>query len=154
MPNTNITLADALGIAEPTETSDRLPALINPKPLVNSTNQIEDDADYARKSIFDIIAQGAAAIELTSNILIESQHPRCAEVLAQLLKTQSDNIDKLLKIQKEKKDLLKPDEDGNTPATGNVNIDKAVFVGTSDELIRMIRKENKVPKVIELDDDE
>jgi hypothetical protein len=114
---------------------------VRPTPPIASDNKIEDDSEYARREIYDLVSKGGEAIDQIMEVARESQHPRAYEVLAQMLKTQSDNVDKLLKIQKERKDLLRPDEMGN----GNkpINVANAVFVGTSSDLIRMIRREEK-----------
>jgi hypothetical protein len=67
-------------------------------------------------------------------------HPRAFEVLGQLIKTQSENLDKLLKLQKDKKELLKSEEQ---PATQqNIAIDKAVFVGSTADLLKKLKNES------------
>ena len=102
-------------------------------------NHVEVDADFARDKVYDLIAQGEVALDLIEKISIESHHPRSLEVMGQLLKTQSDNIDKLLKIQKEKKELSK-----ELPPQRNqaISIDKAVFVGNTSDLLKKIRQDN------------
>jgi hypothetical protein len=67
-------------------------------------------------------------------------HPRAFEVLGQLIKTQSDNLDKLLKLQKDKKELLKTEEQPTTQQ--NIAIDKAVFVGSTADLLKKLKNES------------
>ena len=67
-------------------------------------------------------------------------HPRAFEVLGQLIKTQSENLDKLLKLQKDKKELLKTEEQPTTQQ--NIAIDKAVFVGSTADLLKQIKNES------------
>ena len=137
----NSKIAVALGIAPPVETP-----LVPVKPRIDrpvaSNSQIENDAEYARTNIYDIIEQGASAVAEAQNLARESAHPRAFEVLAQLLKVQSDNVDKLLKLHQDKQKL----NAATTSGTSNmpVNIEKAVFVGTTAQLLDMIRSETPV----------
>jgi len=147
-------LAEAMGI-ELSSNSTSLP-VVSTKPLVEapiaSNNQIHDDAEYARVNVFDVIEQGAKAIEMASELARESQHPRAFEVLGQLLKVQTENIDKLLKIQKDRKQLQ--DNSSAVQQSPSINNSNVVFVGTTDELVRMMRKNHSSPTVIEIEDDE
>jgi len=103
-------------------------------------NQIESDADYARSNLYGLIERGNETIENISDIARESMHPRAFEVLGQLIKTQSENLDKLLKLQKDKKELLKTEEQSAT--SQNIAIDKAVFVGSTAELLKQLKNES------------
>jgi hypothetical protein len=136
--NANAILSAALGIATP-NTAIATRRAPRPAPSLASQDKIEDDADYARENTYDLVEKGAEAIDQIMEIARESQHPRAFEVLAQLLKTQSDNVDKLLKIQKERKELKK--EDPAAPGSNTSITNNTVFVGTPDELIRLIRKD-------------
>ena len=105
-----------------------------------NTNQIKSDADYARSNLCDLIEKGNQTIENISDIARESMYPRAFEVLGQLIKTQSENLDKLLKLQKDKKELLQTQE--HSVNSQNIAIDKAVFVGSTAELLKKIKNEN------------
>ena len=90
--------------------------------------------------MYDLIEKGNQTIENISDIARESMHPRAFEVLGQLIKTQSENLDKLLKLQKDKKELLQTQE--HSVNSQNIAIDKAVFVGSTAELLKKIKNEN------------
>ena len=105
-----------------------------------NANQIQSDANYARSNLYDLIEKGNQTIENISDIARESMHPRAFEVLGQLIKTQSENLDKLLKLQKDKKELLQTQE--HSVNSQNIAIDKAVFVGSTAELLKKIKNEN------------
>jgi hypothetical protein len=105
----------------------------------DQSNQIQSDAEYARSNLYGLIEKGNETIENISDIARESMHPRAFEVLGQLIKTQSENLDKLLKLQKDKKELLKTEEQ-NAPT--NISVDKAVFVGSTAELLKQIKNES------------
>jgi len=110
----------------------------------SSEADILDDADYARRNLYSLIEKGNDTIENISDIARESMHPRAFEVLGQLMKTQSENLDKLLKLQKDKKDLLKKQDAaaGDNPASPSISVDKAVFIGSTAELLKRLKNEN------------
>lgn len=102
----------------------------------------EIDADYglARKNIRGLIRKGDTAIDELISVARESEHPRAYEVVANLMKTMADLNKDLLDIQKKRKELSgkKAEHNPDSPIT----VDKAVFVGSTKELIKMI-KDNK-----------
>ena len=67
-----------------------------------------------------------------STVANQSESPRAYEVLATMMKNLADMNKDLLELQKRKIDL-QPKE-----TTQNLNIDKAVFVGSTAELVKMI----------------
>jgi hypothetical protein len=105
----------------------------------DQSNQIQSDADYARSNLYGLIEKGNEIIENISDIAKESMSPRAFEVLGQLIKTQSDNLDKLLKLQKDKKELFKTEE---LATHQNINVEKAVFVGSTAELLKKLKNES------------
>jgi len=126
-------------LAEVFDVETQLPVVQETSPAIPSPTGdiVEDDATFARESVYSVLEKGAEAIDFTMKILRETQHPRCAEVLGQLLKVQSDNVDKLLKIQKDKKDI----NDGEGKS-GDVNVEgNAIFVGSTHDLLKMIKNE-------------
>jgi hypothetical protein len=106
--------------------------------LVEASNSIENDAEYARNNIKVLIQKGSDAADHIVEIAKQSEHPRAFEVAANLLKNLADMNKDLLEIQKRKQDLNQK----ITNNTKNVNIDIAVFVGSTAELIKQLR-ENK-----------
>ena len=61
-----------------------------------------------------------------------SESPRAYEVAANLIKNLSDLNKDLLEVQKRKKDLVVEKSSG-------VNVDKAVFVGSTAELMKLLK---------------
>lgn len=119
------------------EVLDVEPIQIIPTEIVVS-NPIDDDAEFARQNIRGLIAKGNNAVEGILHVAKESEHPRAYEVAANLIKHLSDLNKDLLEIQKRKKDLA-PQEYKNSQ---NINVDKAVFVGSTTELVKFL-KSNK-----------
>ena len=106
--------------------------------IVEVKDVVDDDAEFARQNIRDLIVKGNDAASHIVEIAKQSEHPRAFEVAAGMLKNLSDMNKDLLEIQKRKQDL-QPKVTNNTQ---NLNIDKAVFVGSTPELLKQLR-ENK-----------
>ena len=130
MNNLNEKLSEALEIQ---------PLEIKPSTeIVEIKDVVDDDAEFARQNIRDLIVKGNDAASHIVEIAKQSEHPRAFEVAAGMLKNLSDMNKDLLEIQKRKQDL-QPKITNNTQ---NLNIDKAVFVGSTAELLKQLR-ENK-----------
>jgi len=100
---------------------------------------VEEDFDYSRRNYHDLLEKGGLALDGILEVAKESQHPRAYEVAATLMKNLADMTDKLLLLQKQKKDLT-----GEAPAAPKqtVNVDKAVFVGSAADLLKQIKNGN------------
>ena len=98
------------------------------------TNAIEDDAEYARQNLRKLIEKGNVAADHIVEIAKQSEHPRAFEVAANMLKNLADINKDLMEIQKRKKDLT-----GVAESKGNINVDKAVFVGSTTELVKFLK---------------
>lgn len=104
---------------------------------VEENNSVETDTDFARKNIRELIQKGGNAIDDLLQVAKHSESPRAYEVAANLIKNLSDLNKDLLEVQKRKKDLV-----ADKGSSKDVNIDKAVFVGSTAELMKLI-KSNK-----------
>lgn len=104
-------------------------------------SDIKDDYDYARSQYYKLAEQGQEAIELMMDLARESEHPRAFEVLANMLKQNSEITDKLMQLQKQKKEVEKVDSavaQLNAPVTNN-----NLFVGSTTELQKMLASKMK-----------
>jgi hypothetical protein len=129
MKNINEKLSEALNI-EPIEITNT--EIIE----VELKDSIDDDAEFARQNIKTLIEKGNDAANHIVEIAKQSEHPRAFEVAAGLLKNLADMNKDLLEIQKRKRDLQPK------ITQQNINVDKAVFVGTAADLLKQL-KENK-----------
>ena len=129
MKNLNEKLSKALNI-EPLEIEN------TPTEIVEVKDSIDDDAEFARQNIKTLIEKGNDAANHIVEIAKQSEHPRAFEVAAGLLKNLADMNKDLLEIQKRKRDLQPK------ITQQNINVDKAVFVGTAADLLKQL-KENK-----------
>jgi len=108
---------------------------------VTSPNQVEEDATFARNNMKDLITKGNQAMDQLLSVAKESEHPRAYEVAATLIKNLADMNKDLLELQKKRKDLI-PNADGFAGNAKNLNVDKAIFVGSTNELVKFL-KNNK-----------
>jgi len=104
---------------------------------IQSEDVIETDTDYARKNIRNLIDKGNVAVDNLLQVSKESEHPRAYEVVAGLMKTMADLNKDLLELQKRKKDLQP--QLNSVSNGGNITVEKAVFVGSTAELLKQIR---------------
>lgn len=136
MKKLNEKLSEVLDI-EPIEIKEPEPVQLVE---VQTNSAVDDDAEFARKNIKELITKGTTAMDNLLQIANASEHPRAFEVAAGLIKNIADMNKDLLEIQKRKRDL-----DPVAAAAKNnqtTNIDKAVFVGSTTELVKFL-KNNK-----------
>src|SRR6056300_519726 len=96
---------------------------------------IDNDYKYSRENYYNLIERGQEAIEGILDIAREGQHPRAYEVAGQLIGQVATTVDKLQDLQKKLKDLKE------LPKTANQNIKNALFVGSTAELQKMLKKD-------------
>jgi DNA-binding ferritin-like protein len=99
------------------------------EPSIN--NEVEDDYDYARKNLRDLIDSGMGDLNTVMDIARQSESPRAFEVATNLLKTLTDTNKDLLELAKKKKDLTQEKE--------TKNVTNALFVGSTADLQKMIQ---------------
>lgn len=132
-------LSDALGIEH-----EVLPPVIVQQvqePIVESQVDQEEDYRLARKTFRALINKGNDAIEGISDLAKESESPRAYEVMATLMKTVADTTKDLYALQKMTKDL-KAEDKARPQEEQRINVEKAVFVGSTAELLKQVKNGN------------
>ena len=71
--------------------------------------QTTDDYEYSRDTYYDLIEKGKDALEDMISVARESEHPRAFEVLSGMIKNISDVNDRLMDLNKKKKELDQKD---------------------------------------------
>jgi len=99
------------------------------EPSVN--NEVEDDYDYARKNLRDLIDSVTDELNTVMDIARQSESPRAFEVATNLMKTLTDTNKDLLELAKKKKELT---QEKNTQ-----NVTNALFVGSTADLQKLIQ---------------
>ena len=129
---------EILGIGEP-ETKKEIvkqefkPAV--PRREDDSKADVDNDYKYSRENYYNLIERGQEAIDGILDIAREGQHPRAYEVAGQLIGQVATTVDKLQDLQKKLKDLKE------LPKSANQNIKNALFVGSTAELQKMLKKD-------------
>ena len=103
----------------------------------NSNKDVEDDYDYARRNLRDLIDSGMGDLDRVMEIARQSESPRAFEVATNLLKTLTDTNKDLLELAKKKKDLTQEKEKVQT-VTNN-----ALFVGSTADLQKLIQSKSE-----------
>jgi len=101
-----------------------------------SDEQKDNDYEYTRETLYDLIEKGREGIEEMIEVARQSEHPRAYEVLAGLIKDTANTSEKLMDLHRKIKSLdqmmLPPPTDNNT-TTNNL------FIGSTTELQRMLK---------------
>ena len=130
---------EILGI-EKKENSVQVSDFEQPAPVPRKINEtktdVDNDYEHSRDNYYNLIDKGNQAIEGILDIAKEGQHPRAYEVAGQLIGQVAQTVDKLQDLQKKLKDLKE------LPKSANTNIKNALFVGSTNELQKMLRKES------------
>ena len=98
---------------------------------------IKDDYEFSRDTYKELISVGTQSMDALAELARESEHPRAFEVLSNHLKSIGDITDKLMKLQKNKKELT--EDDVRKEITNN-----NVFVGSTTELQRMLLNKDDI----------
>jgi mevalonate kinase len=105
-------------------------------PPSDDKQDLVDAYQQSKENIQEIIDSGKDAMEEILQIAKAGQHPRAFEVYATLLKNMTEANDRLLKIQKDMREI-----EGKNKSSGT-NIDKAIFVGSTAELSKLLKGKN------------
>jgi DNA-binding MarR family transcriptional regulator len=117
---------------------------------MSDENEVQDDYDYARARYYSLTEKGDEAIDLMLDLARESEHPRAFEVLSTMLKQNAEIADRLMELQKKKKEVRLTDN----PQLPNSMTQNNVYVGSTTELQRMLHNRIDEKKTIDQDNDE
>ena len=103
-----------------------------------SVDDVKKDYEYTRGNLYSLIEKGQEAINGILELAQESEMPRAYEVAGQLIKNVADATDKLMDLQKKLKDVEEEKQ-----AKGPTNVTNALFVGSTAELAKLLKNQNK-----------
>ena len=95
---------------------------------------LTDAYQQSKENLQAIIDQGKEAMDEILQIAKVGQHPRAFEVYGTILKNMVDANKELLAIQKQMREM-----DGKIKESTNTTIDKAIFVGSTSELSKLLK---------------
>ena len=120
------------------EITEKVPVKKETKVIVPRPKDDEDvsaDYKYRRENFYNLVERGQDAIDGILELAKESEHPRTYEVAGQLIKNVGEVTEKLLDLQRKLKDLKE------VPNSAPKNVTNALFVGSTAELQKMIKKD-------------
>jgi hypothetical protein len=141
-----VMLHDALGIDHDMEITvpNRERKEIEPIKEDPLSEDAENDYQTSRTTLKGLIEVGNKAVVDLADLAEAGQYPRAYEVLATLIKTVGETTNSLYDIHKKTKELKGGVAGKKILDTGDgINIDKAVFCGTTSDLLKMIKKEDR-----------
>ena len=103
---------------------------------------IDNDYKYSRDTYYELVEKGKQSLELMIEVARESEHPRAFEVLSGMIKNISDVNDRLMDLNKKKKDLDRKEEIKKIANTTN-----NLFVGSTSELQKLLKNETDLVNV-------
>ena len=117
------------------------PTVENVPTVIDSNGNKDNDFQYARENLYDIIEKGRDAMEELLEIAKAEESPRAFEVFGQLLKNMTDTQSTLMELHQKKQKL---ENDGDRQeVTRAQNVTNALFVGSTADLLKLVKRETK-----------
>jgi uncharacterized protein YicC (UPF0701 family) len=117
----------------PEEKKPLVPVTKEPMDNIDLKTDLVDAYEQSKSNLQDLIDNGKDAMEELRQIASAGQHPRAFEVYATLLKNVVEANDRLLKTQKEMREM-----DGKKN-NADTKINNALFVGSTAELSKFLK---------------
>ena len=105
-------------------------------PPLSDEDDIENDYKYQRENFYNLVERGSDAIEGILELAKEGEHPRAYEVAGNLIKQVAEVTEKLGDLQEKMRRLKE------VPDNAPKNVTNALFIGSTAELQKMLKKEN------------
>tara|TARA_B100001057_G_C22853361_1_gene951843 strand:+ start:2719 stop:3099 length:381 start_codon:yes stop_codon:yes gene_type:complete len=109
---------------------------------------VENDYEYSKRTYYDLIEKGQNALDDMIDVARNLEHPRAYEVLSGMIKNVSDVNDRLMDLNKKKKDFYKNDIKQIEGTTTNNNL----FVGSTTDLQRMLKNVSDNDNVVDINE--
>ena len=106
---------------------------------MSDDEKINNDYDYSRDTLYELIEKGKDALENMIEVARESEHPRAYEVLSGLIKNVADVNDKLQDLNKKQKQL----NDDEKPQQVE-NQQNNYYLGSTSDIQKMLRENDVV----------
>ena len=106
---------------------------------MSDDEKINNDYDYSRDTLYELIEKGKDALENMIEVARESEHPRGYEVLSGLIKNVADVNDKLQDLNKKQKQL---NDDEKLPQVENQQ--NNYYLGSTSDIQKMLKEDNVI----------
>ena len=111
----------------------------------SETEDVKQDYETTRAQLHNLVMKGQEAVDGILDVARASDHPRAYEVAGQLIKNVGDVADKLIDLQKKMKEL-----DAEEKKTGPSTVNNTMFVGSTAELQKMLKKQKEINNTEEI----
>jgi hypothetical protein len=101
---------------------------------MSDNKNLNDDFEYSRATYYELLEKGKETLNDMMEVARSSEHPRAYEVLSNLIKNMADVNDKLMDLNKKRKDIDTKEE----KQIGN-NTTNNLFVGTTNDLQKLLK---------------
>ena len=115
--------------------------VVNEKPSLKKSDSqdVKQDYETTRAQLHNLVMKGQEAVDGILDVARASDHPRAYEVAGQLIKNVGDVADKLIDLQKKMKEL-----DDEPKSKGPSTVNNTMFVGSTAELQKMLKKQKEI----------
>ena len=98
---------------------------------------VDSDYKYQRENFYNLIERGQDAIDGILEVAKQSDHPRSYEVAGNLISQVAEVTEKLSRLQSSMKRLKE------VPSNAPKNVTNALYVGSTAELQKLLKGDNK-----------
>ena len=106
--------------------------------ITSDDDDFKTDYSYTRENYYNLMEKGHDALDELLEIAKSTEHARHFEVASQLIKNLGETNEKLVNLQKVKKELT------NKAPTGPTSVNNNLYVGSTSDLLKLIKdKKNK-----------
>lgn len=107
--------------------------------MSDKKDNVQNDYDYSRETLYELIEKGKDALENMIEVARESEHPRAYEVLSGLIKNVSDTNDKLMDLNKKQQQMYEKDEVKQVE-----NQQNNFFLGSTTDIQKMLQENDVI----------
>jgi hypothetical protein len=107
--------------------------------MSDKKDNVQNDYDYSRETLYELIEKGKDALENMIEVARESEHPRAYEVLSGLIKNVSDTNDKLMDLNKKQQAMYEKDEVKQVE-----NQQNNFFLGSTTDIQKMLQENDVI----------
>jgi hypothetical protein len=131
---------DSLSEVFDVQTSPKTEVITQDGEIISTASQkIESDYDTTRNNLRILLQQGQEALQKSLDVAMQSEHPRAFEVVGNLMKQLAEVNQQLMDLHQQKQKL---DEPSKAEKAKQVTNNNAIFVGSTAELNKLIKKMN------------
>ena len=113
-------------------------------PIEGENPDINKDYEQIRKQLASVASTTSDALDKIKEVADQSEAPRAYEVVGQLAKVSLEAAEASIKLHRDMKALRNLDSKNNQRAAHIGDVNNALFVGTTDELLKL-KKAGKLP---------